>query len=269
VKTIGSKIQGFVLRKNFNLRYIVLAERNSANLAEGIRSLYASWDRMRRSVFWKRHVVGCIAVLEITYSVERASWHPHLNVLFEGEYIPFQLLNLKWQKATKDNGRTSRIQKANEGTVYELIKYTLKVAEYKNTTEGRVLQLLFDDPRVLDEFLSAVYGVRLIRTYGIFRSMGDVESEEEQCPDCGSTCIVDLGPVDHRQLSFDFSQEVFRVTRTVAEVARAWLKTVAFETSSLTAEIRKMRMNVPMAVEARQKMRTYERAVANMFKSAA
>jgi len=30
-----------------------------------------------------------------------------------------------------------------------------------------------------------------------------------------------------------------------------------------------MRMNVPMAVEARQKMRTYERAVANIFKSAA
>lgn len=260
VKKVGSKVQAFTVGKE-NLRYIVLAESNSANLDEGIKSLYAAWDRLRRSVFWKRYVSGSIAVLEVTWSTKRNDWHPHLNVLFEGEYIPFEALNQRWQKATEGRGRTSRIQKANEGTVFELIKYTLKVAEYKDTSDGRVLELLFEDPSVLDEFLSAIYGLRVIRTYGGFRSMGDVEGDEEVCPDCGSNNFIDLGLVSHEQLSFDFEKEVFRIVRPVLQVAQALRKVVTFRTAEFVPDP----YAIAIAVEARGKMRKYERAVLQRF----
>lgn len=265
-ETAGNKVEQFSLGKT-NLKYLVLAERNSKNLQEGIKSLYASWDRLRRSVFWKRNVAGCIAVLEVTYSVKRKDWHPHLNILLEGEYMPFKLLNLKWKKATRQRGQTSRIQKANNGTVAELLKYTLKIAEYREGegTEGRVLEILFDDPRVLDEFLSAVYGVRLIRTYGSFRSMGDVEVEEEKCPDCGSTCFVDCGALHLSQLSFDFDKQVFRPVVSLKKPPRDWLGPTAFCPVSLNYEIRQQAVGISMAVEARQRMRHYEREVAFKF----
>jgi hypothetical protein len=264
VNLVGKRVQAFVVGKE-NLKYMVLAERNSKNLAEGIKSLYQSWDKLRRSVFWKRRVTGAMAVLEVTYSAKRKSWHPHLNVLFEGDYIPFRELNIKWQKVSEGRGRTSWIQKANEGTVWELIKYTLKVAEYENTSEGRVLQLLFDEPGVLDEFLSSVYGVRLIRTYGSFRSMGDVESEEEKCPDCGSTCFVDLGWAAHNQLRFDFDKQVFRVVRSPGEIISALREGKHFDPSHLNFLIRKQQEQIPLAVEARKAFAVHEKRVRQTF----
>lgn len=261
VRLVSGRVRNFVVGKQ-NLKYVVFAERNSTNLLEGIRSLYASWDRLRRSVFWKSRVSGSIAVLEVTYSKKHKSWHPHLNVLFEGEYIPFEALRQRWEKATKGAGRTAHIQKADESTILELIKYTLKIAEHKDSSEGRVLQLLFEQPETLDEFLSATYGMRVIRTYGSFRKMGDVEGEEEACPDCGSTCIVDLGWVTHRQLSFDFEKQVFRVKPLPSgEIAERYRRTASFNPFHLERVTEEQRQMIPLAVEARRRMRIYERRV--------
>ena len=262
--TVGETVKGHIVGKT-NLRYVVLSERNSKNLKQGVDSLYAAWDRLRRSVFWKRHVVGCIAVLEVTYSEKRKDWHPHLNILMEGEYIPFQQLKLKWMKATQDRGRSTHIQKADEGTVAELLKYTLKVAEYRDGGEGRVLQFLFSDPRVLEEFLSVMYGVRAIRTYGSFRKMGDVEKEEAKCDTCGSTCFVQYGRAHVSQMMFDFEKEVFRPAQTLEISARDWLDPTEFDPVFLNFEIRQQKVGIAVASEARQRMRRYERAVAEKF----
>ena len=187
----AKRVEQFSRGRN-RFRYAVLSEKNSPNLAAGIRSLYAAWSRLRRSLRWKRKVKGCMVVLEVTYNKKRRTWHPHLNVLFEGEYFPFEELKQAWIKATKGCGRTAFIREAKEGTAFELVKYTLKMAERKHTAEGIIYRILFDQPRVLDEFLSAVYGLRLIRTYGTFRCMnldeeesGD-QNEKDFCPDCNS-----------------------------------------------------------------------------------
>lgn len=260
---VGERVQKFVFGKE-NLKYLVLAERNSKNLAEGIASLYAAWNSLRRSVFWKQKVSGAIAVLEVTYSKTRKDWHPHLNILFEGDYIPFKQLNLMWRKITGD-GRTTHIKQANEGTVFELIKYTLKVAEYEDSQDGRVLQLLFDDPRVLDEFLSVVYGMRLIRQYGTFRHMGNVEREEEECPDCGSTCIADFGPVSHAQLSFDFEKQVFRVRGSPPNIDFFLREAVEFQPWQFVSDP----YGVAVAVEMRKRARQYEKEVSQRFQKQA
>jgi hypothetical protein len=249
------------------LRYVVLAERNSDNLQSGIKSLYKAWTSLRRSVRWKRKVKGCIAVLEVTYNVEQRSWHPHLNVLIEGDYFPFEELNQAWIKATDGNGRTTHIQKADESTVYELMKYTLKVAEKDG--EGR-LHLIFDQPDAIDEFLAATYGARLVRGYGIFHGLKIEEDEAaeavEKCPDCGSTCIVDLGSISHRQLSFDFEKQVFRVkNRAPDAAARALRRALDFLPFEFVLDRRRSAADIAVAVDARARATHYERAVADKF----
>lgn len=205
-KILATRTQSFVVERMAGLRYVVLAERNSDSLEEGIASLWESWTRLRRSVRWKRKVTGCMVALEVTYNREDGTWHPHLNVLMEGEYFPFLELNKAWGEATSHRGRTSYIRAADAGTVFELIKYVTKISD------------LLDNPSALDEFLAASHGRRLIRTYGTFRGLAvlDEENPQGQCPDCGPerhVSIVRLGYVRPDQLSFDFERGCFRVAR--------------------------------------------------------
>jgi Zn finger protein HypA/HybF involved in hydrogenase expression len=262
-KILASRTQEQLLGKT-GLRYCVLAERNSENLQDGVRSLWKAWSSLRRSVRWKRKVKGCIVALEVTYNPEKKSWHPHLNMLMEGEYFPFRELNQAWIKATKGNGRTSHIRAADDKTVFELLKYALKVAE--RDQETREFYLIFDEPAAIDEFLSAVYGSRLVRSYGSLRGLKvddeeKPEQEEERCPDCKSTNVIDLGPVSHSQLSFDFGAKVFRVVRPPSEADRAMhlLRRKGPRSLSTNPE------SIAIAVEARRCARQYERGVALRF----
>jgi hypothetical protein len=257
---LGRRTQALIVGKAA-LRYVVLAERNCKHLKAGIISLYQAWTSLRRSMCWKGKVKGSIAVLEVTYNKKRRTWHPHLNVLIEGEYFPFAELNLAWKKATDSKGRTTHIQQANEGTVKELLKYTLKVAE---RNENGDLQLILDEPAPIDEFLSAVYGLRLVRTYGSFHGLKVADEEapdEEECPDCGSKCIVDVGPVCHSQLSFDFEKEVWRVTAAVSLSDRALHLARYFPPPMYSTSPEA----IAKAVEARQQRTRYERAVSDLF----
>jgi hypothetical protein len=256
---MAARIQSMLVGRT-GLRYLVLAERNCENLQEGICSLWVAWTKLRRSVAWKRKVKGCIVVLEVTKNVTLGTWHPHLNVLMEGEYFPFAELNQAWMKATGGNGRTSHIQAANETTVYELLKYTLKVAE--KDEEGK-LHLIFDQPEALDEFLSAVYGSRLVRAYGVFHGLkleDEDEPEEEACPDCGSTCFVDMGSVLYSQLAFDFEKEIFR-----PKPASARDRALHFVRWSPPRGLSTSPEAIAIAIESRKRATSYERAVAQRF----
>jgi hypothetical protein len=158
-------------------------------------------------------VKGCIVALEVTRNREDGTWHPHLNVLMEGEYFPFEELKQAWMEATEHRGQTSFIRAADEGTVRELIKYVTKISD------------LLGDASALDEFLTAVKGARLVRTYGSFRgiSVADEENPDQldECPDCPPgthPSVVDLGYVHASQVSLDFKGQL-RVKRPPEVVA--------------------------------------------------
>lgn len=220
---LAGRIQDFVVGRE-GLRYVVLSECNSTDFKMGKALLWESWERLRRSVHWKRKVRGCVVAFEVTRNPKDDTWHPHLNVLFEGEYFPHEELRQLWVKATHGRGQIVWIAKANEGTVRELIKYVTKVAD------------LLDDPEALDEFLCGIDRCRLIRTYGTFRgiSVKDEDSPEdaEECPDCGSKCVLDLGFVPAHQISFDFSaargKGAFRVRRKQRQVDDALWRSEEF-----------------------------------------
>ncbi len=219
---LAARIEKFAVGKT-GLRYAVLAERNTENLREGIISLWVAWTRLRRSVCWKRKVKGCIVALEVTRNREEGTWHPHLNVLMEGTYFPFEELNQAWIEATEGRGHTSYIRAADAGTARELIKYVTKIAD------------LLGDAQALDEFLTAVFRKRLVRTYGTFYDLpvDDEEKPQRACPDCGEhDGIVRLGIVPACQISLDV-KGVFRVKRSVREVDRACQEAVEFYPSFL------------------------------------
>jgi hypothetical protein len=205
---LAARLEKFLIGKA-GLRYAVLAERNSASLVDGLVSLWEAWTRLRRSVRWKRKVRGCIVALEVTYNREEQTWHPHLNVLMEGEFFPFEELNQAWVEATEGQGRTSFIRAADAGTVRELIKYVTKIADLVGNVEA------------LDEFLTAVFRKRLVRTYGSFYDMpvDDEENPQKECPDCHSTDLTRLGVVPSYQISLDM-EGVFRVKRSQRDVDR-------------------------------------------------
>lgn len=250
---LAHRIQEFVVGKT-GLRYAVLAERNSESLEEGIASLWKAWTRLRRFVGWKRKVKGAIVALEVTYNREQGTWHPHLNVLMEGEYFPFLELQQLWALATHERGRTSYIRAANEGTVFELIKYTLKVAE-KDESGEQTFRLILSEPEQLDEFLSAVQGRRLVRTYGTFRGIviGDEENPEdaEKCPDCGSSCFVDLGFVRPEQIALDFEKNCLRVKRPPGQVRAVLRDAAAFYPEWIESQSNSERRRVQSMHEGR------------------
>lgn len=209
---LADRIERFAVGKT-GLRYAVLAERNCRDLEEGEALLWKAWTRLRRSVRWKAHVVGSIVAMEVTYNSDNNTFHPHLNVLLEGDYFPFDELNQAWIEATDRRGRTSFIRAADAGTIRELIKYITKVVDF------------IGHPDALDVFLTAIHGRRLIRTYGSFYGLKVADEEQPygaDCPDCGPNLhvsTVKLGYVSPRQISLDL-KGVFRVKRSQREVDR-------------------------------------------------
>jgi hypothetical protein len=210
-RVLAARIDKFLVgREQASLRYVVLSERNTEDIAVGMALLWESWTRLRRSVRWKRKVKGCIVALEVTYNREEDTWHPHLNVLFEGEYFPQQELRQLWIEATQHRGEIVWISAVNQGTTQEMIKYVTKLSD------------LVGNAPALDRLLTAVHKKRFVRTYGSFYGLSVADEDnpaQSHCPDCESKEMIALGRVKPQQVSIDF-KGVLRVERPPGEIER-------------------------------------------------
>lgn len=181
---------GSVLESLKDPKYLVLSMQNCqiGELRGGIDELFKAFRRLRHSALWSK-VEGGIAVLEVTFNEKCRTWHPHLNVVFEGPYAPKPELNAVWLRSTQGRGCMTWIRRANRGTVFELVKYIVKPSEFLHI------------PEAVENFLRGTRGKRFIRTYGSLYGVkleDELEREcEEQgrevCPDCGSRDVEDLG----------------------------------------------------------------------------
>jgi len=190
-------------------KYAVFAERNCpvGDLANGLKSLFDAWARLRKHPIWA-YVKGSLVVLEVTYNRQTRAWHPHLNVVFDGPFLPFEKLNQAWIEATRGNGRTSFIRRADRGTAWELIKYLTKLSDF------------VDVPEAVEDFVLSTKRRRFIRTYGSLYNSG-LENEEDGrercCPDCGAADIqVWVPSLYEHQVALD-ARGVIRVAESVLE----------------------------------------------------
>jgi hypothetical protein len=157
-------------------KHLVLAMPNvpMGKLSEGIRELWAAFARLRRMPIWKL-VRGAVAALEVTLNEGARSWHPHLHIILDAPYLPWDKLMSAWKQASgakEGESRTCWIRAADAAAVRELVKYVTKMASFVR------------NPQALEEFLLATKRVRFLRSYGSLYGLKRV-LDLGGCPDCG------------------------------------------------------------------------------------
>ncbi|MGH7773603.1 MAG: protein rep, partial [Candidatus Binatia bacterium] len=180
-------------------RYLVLTERNVplGSLDDGLTHLFNSFERLRHRRVWK-WVRGAVVALEVTFNRQQRTWHPHLNVIFDGAFLPQKDLADNWRVATEGRGKIVWVEEAKgPKTALEVFKYVTKLAD------------IADVPDAVVEFLAATHGLRFLRTYGTLYRLPEEEEFELSCPDCGTHEVRRIGFVPFEAVSLD-AQGVLR-----------------------------------------------------------
>lgn len=109
-------------------RFITLTLRaTSAPLCERVSTLYAAFRRLRRSPLWRRCIRGGAAFCEPCWSQHSQSWHVHLHIIADGQYIPQADLSDTWLVATGDSYIVDvRLIRGHDQTVDYVTKYACK-----------------------------------------------------------------------------------------------------------------------------------------------
>lgn len=152
-------------------RFLTLTVRsNGEPLSDLIKHLYDSFRRLRARAFWKRHVTGGCAFLELTYSEQRRSWHPHLHAMLEGRYVDLQDLKRTWLGVTGDSHAIHiRIVRRKPDVVNYITKYATK------PLPPEVLRR----PDCLEEAIQTLQGTRMVLCFGTWRNWKLLEDVAE------------------------------------------------------------------------------------------
>ncbi len=117
----------------FYPRFVTLTIRSGPDLEERVRVLLDSWARLRHRTWWARKTLGAVLKVEVTWNPSEG-WHPHLQIIQVGSYLPQDDLSEKWAEATRGEGfivdvRARPVAPGSSsflGLVKELAKYVAK-----------------------------------------------------------------------------------------------------------------------------------------------
>lgn len=141
-----------------DLRFLTLTlRRDDLPLSERVNRLLRSFYKLRRSGFWKSHVVGGVGMLEITRGASGDHWHPHLHIVAEGGYLPKDQLAELWLRITGDSFviDLQRV-KSQSHVLWYVTKYTTKP----------VASSFVHQPESLAEAIAALRGRKLLYSFG-------------------------------------------------------------------------------------------------------
>lgn len=119
VDTIGPDFEFYTHR----VMWVTLTIRNppEGSLDQGIRDLLKGFRRLRRPKemngrrglhwnCWTEKVEGYIWNLEVSHNMKARTWHPHIHIVFTGDFLPWQELKAEWLKALKPTGRAGDVK---------------------------------------------------------------------------------------------------------------------------------------------------------------
>lgn len=153
-------------------RMLVLTVRSRREpLRVQLHDLRGWLSRLRRSKDWRTRVRGGAYTVEVTLNERTGLWHPHLHVVYEGEYFPFKLLQGLWHEIT-GGSEVVWVQAVHEvaGAARELAKYI-----------GKIQQLDRLDGQQIREYAEAVRGGRMVQAFG--ESYGFAVVDEDGLPE--------------------------------------------------------------------------------------
>lgn len=129
-----------------------------------------------------RPATAALLSLEATVNRREATWHPHANLLFAGDYIPNATLAAAWARALgapvaftwiRDATRPPRGWRGRDWTVKKALHETVK---YSIKPDSKLIDTAA--PRWYAEWVEARRGRRLVRSYGDWFGVADLETED-------------------------------------------------------------------------------------------
>jgi len=174
-KINGEKVEKIEFIRMKNPKHIVLTLKNVPKLSEFCyKRLIGYFEKLRhRKIF--DNCIGGFRSIETTYNDKEKNWHVHLHAVVDIPYIPQRELSNAWKDITgsyivhiKQIGGNG--QSAMEASK-EIAKYVAKPGEFMN------------DANLINEYLDAVKGLRLVSTFGYYYGKELIEDDENR-PNC-------------------------------------------------------------------------------------
>lgn len=172
---------------NVRLRFATLTVKSrDVSLSDALDHLLHSFARLRRSRLWRDHVRGGLTVLETSYNTKTQQWHPHLHVLWEGNFLPQDRLSQTWHAATGDSWVVDvrRVRSLTDVTNY-LTKYLTKSLSKR----------IWHDRDRLAEAILTLHGRKLISCFGTWhrlRLLTPPDPTGEWFPLCSADRLLEL-----------------------------------------------------------------------------
>jgi hypothetical protein len=158
------------------VRFVTLTRRHShAPLRDQIDAVYSAFSALRRRKWWKEHVTGGAAFLEVKLSDRDGLWHPHLHIILEGKFLPQRELAAEWLAVTMDSSIVD-VRDCPPSDHDRVASYVTKYVTKPASSE------VFSDQEKLVEMMMAMKGRRLALTFASWRGLrlDDAPDPEEK-----------------------------------------------------------------------------------------
>ena len=151
------------LLKDHFCRFLTLTLRaDGLPLTDMLDRLYRDFSTLRRRAWWRDHVTGGVAVVEVKVGQNSGQWHAHIHAFIEGGYLDVRELSEEWHKVTGDSYIVDLREIGSKDKLAGYVaKYVCKPADAS----------LYNDPDRLQELILALKGRRLFTTFGTWRGM--------------------------------------------------------------------------------------------------
>ena len=168
-KRISEELQ----KQGFAFLHLVLTIRNvdDFELKKTISLLFNASSRFFKKQDCKRVFKGVLRCLEVSYSKNDCSFHPHLHCLIAVKksyftsryYLKVEKLRELWQEVLKvDYLPQVWASRCDDNAIAEVAKYAVKPLELDLTDSVKIT--------VLKNLFYALHGRRLLQTYGVIRT---------------------------------------------------------------------------------------------------
>lgn len=150
-------------------RHLVLTVKSTTKgLALQLAELRKWFRQLRRTPFWKSHVLRGVYTVEITINERTGLWHPHLHCVFEGEYLPYKVLRQAWHTITGGSEIVwiEMVDNA-QGMAREICKYIGKPQKSEAWTGEQIR-----------DYAHSVHGQRMIQSFGAPVAKPTVDSDQ-------------------------------------------------------------------------------------------
>lgn len=161
-------------------RHLVLTVKSrDVGLTTQLRDLRGWFAKLRRTPFWQKHVTRGVYTVEVTINERTGLWHPHIHCVFEGQYLPYKIVQRLWHEITGGSEIIWLAPVDNaQGMARELCKYIGKPQQAEHWTDENIRT-----------YALAIRGSRMMQSFGKARPKPILDLTPEMLAPTGTKSI--------------------------------------------------------------------------------